>query len=139
MKPYELIEHVADAKFRAYGNTMDEAFANAIRAMTAIITDPDELERDKEIQLELNSFERSRLLYDLLDQLLFLMDTEHFVAAFAEDLSIEHHLGRYKLRATIVGTDVRKVGGNLKAVTYHEMKVEQLPDGTWVCQAVIDI
>lgn len=139
MKPYELIEHTADAQFRAYGATIEEAFANAITALAAIITDPAKADRGREIGIELRSFDRKRLLFDLLDQALYLMDTEKFLAVGAQDLFIANSATGYTLTASLVGDDIRKHGGNLKAVTYSDMKVEQLPDGTWLCQAVIDI
>ena len=139
MTPYELLEHTADAKFRATGATIEEAFREAARAMTAIVTNPDALEKGREAVVEVHAFDHKRLLFEWLDQLLFLHDTEGILAADVEDLVITRHLERYTLRATVLGDDATKHGGNLKAVTYHDMKVEQESDGTWVCQAVIDI
>jgi len=139
MLPYELIEHTADAEFRSYGATLEEAFANAITAMCAIVTDPAKAERGREAVVEVRAFDLKRLLFELLDQALYLMDTEHFLAVGADNLVIARRLGRYHLTATLYGDDVTKHGGNLKAVTYHDMEVEQRPDGSWMCQAVIDI
>jgi SHS2 domain-containing protein len=139
MKPYEILEHTADAKFRAYGKTMEEAFGNAAKAMTALVVAPQELDTARELDIEVRAFDSKRLLFEFLDQLLFLMDTEKFLAAEPKELSISHHHGEYVLKAVMRGDDVRKHGGNLKAVTYSEMLVEERSDGTWLVQAVIDI
>jgi SHS2 domain-containing protein len=139
MIPYELIEHIADAQFRAYGATMEEAFVNSARAMTAIVVEPDEVSLEREVPMAVQAADPQRLLFDFLDQILFLIDTQKFIVGNVRDLGILHQGGVYLLSATLQGDDVLKYGGNLKAVTYHDMKVEMMPDGRWLCQAVIDI
>ena len=39
MKKYEYLEHTADTKFRAYGETMEETFTNAALAMMNVMVD----------------------------------------------------------------------------------------------------
>ncbi len=39
-KKYEFLYHIADAKFRAYGSTMEEAFENAALAMFNVMIIP---------------------------------------------------------------------------------------------------
>jgi SHS2 domain-containing protein len=139
LKPYELLEHTADAKFRAYGSTREEAFANAVRAMTAIVVDPATIGTTQEFPISIKASSLQRLLFDLLDQILYLLDTEHFIPASAEGLKITEHEGMFHLTASLQGDDAKKWPGNLKAVTYSEMIVEQQHDGRWLLQAVIDI
>ncbi len=129
---YELLEHTADAKFRAYGTTREEAFANAIRAMTAIVTDPDRLGRTKRLTVEIRGTDDEKLLYDLLSRIIFLMDTEKVLPAQA---SVEKTDAG--IRATIEGDDIRNHSANIKAVTYHDMRVEK--NGTCMVQVVVDI
>jgi SHS2 domain-containing protein len=136
---YELLEHTADAKFRAYGNTLDETFASAVQGMTAIIADPAKLGRAMTQHIVVKGSDHEKLLFDLLDELLFLHDTEHFLAAEATMLAVTEDDGMFTLDATLAGDDSRKWPGNLKAVTYSEMLVEKQEDGTWMIQAVIDI
>jgi SHS2 domain-containing protein len=135
---YELLEHTADAKFRAYGKTIEEAFSNAVEAMTAIVADPLQVKHTQHHDLTIHSTSLQKLLFDLLDQILFLMDTEKFMPAKAEQLAIVERNGKFTLSATLVGDDSRKWPHNLKAVTYSEMVVQQ-EEGRWVLQAVIDI
>ena len=44
MKKYEFLEHTADAKFRAYGKSHEEAFSNAAQAMISVMADPAKIE-----------------------------------------------------------------------------------------------
>lgn len=139
MKPYELLDHTADAKFRAYGRTLEEVFANAVQGMTAIVADPAQLGRAKSARITVKGKTLEGLLFNMLDEILFLHDTEHLLPAAAEQLMIRAAEQGFVLEATLVGDDSRRWPGNLKAVTYSEMIVEQLPDKTWLIQAVIDI
>jgi len=133
MQPYELLEHTADAKFRAYGKTLDEAFANTVTALAAIVTDPTTVGTQRSYTLTVMADSPKKLLFDFLDQIIFLMDTEEFLPVKAD---VHTHLGG--ISATIHGDDIVKHGGNIKAVTYSEMLVEETKDG-WMVQAVIDI
>jgi SHS2 domain-containing protein len=135
---YELLEHTADAKFRAYGKTREEAFANAVQAMTAIAADPEKLSRHRSVPVSIKSKSLQNLLFDLLDEILFLHDTEKFLPALAEGLTITERDGEFILDATLKGDDAKKWGGNLKAVTYSDMIVEE-KNGSWMLQVVIDI
>lgn len=135
MKPFELLPHTSEAKFRAYGNTVEEAFANAVRALTAISTDED-VAQVQEKNIEIEGSDLKNLLFNLIDELIFLIDTQDFIAAHAE-VRIEKN-DSYVLHATLAGDDVRKYGSSLKAPTYSDMIVKE-ENSMWIAQAVVDI
>ena len=43
---YKFLEHKADAKFQAFGKSLEEAFSNAALAMTSIMTDPKKIKEN---------------------------------------------------------------------------------------------
>jgi len=137
--PYELLEHTADAKFRATGETLEEAFGSAVQALTALVVDPKLLDEKERQSVTVQSKTLHGLLFDLIDELLFRLDTEHLLARNVECLTIVERNDEYVLDATVVFDDARKFPGNLKAVTYSDMIVQRQPDGSWVLQVVIDI
>lgn len=137
--PYVLLEHTADAKFQAWGPTMNDAFAAAVQGMTAIAADPQALGTQRSFPVSIRSKTVENLLFDLLDEILFLRDTEKFLPARADALTIAKQDDLYVLDALLIGDDAKKWPANLKAVTYSEMVVERRPDGSWFIQAVIDI
>lgn len=139
MQPYELLDHTADAKFRAFGMTREEAFANALRGMVAIVTPPEALGKDAVFHISVRAGKLESLLFDYLDEILFLYDTEKFLPACAEALTIVEREGKFVLDATLRGECPTKISGNLKAVTYSDMICTEQPDGTWLVQVVIDI
>ncbi len=142
---YEYLPHTADAKFRAYGETLEGAFRNAARAMTALLTDLSKVKPAREIQISLTAKNQDSLLFDFLDQLLFLLDTEAFLLHECKDVKItktmKNGTDAYELSCTVTGDDYQnsETRGDVKAITYNDMLVEQLPDKRWVCQVVVDL
>lgn len=135
---YEILDHTADAKFKAEGDTLDEAFSETVKAFAEIVGNTGG-EYHHEVEAESENLEA--LLFDFLDRLIFLQDSEEVVVAYAEELEIEEMEDSYRLEATIV-VDTIDPGMTLvdvKGPTYSEMKVDY-EDGTgWTVQAVLDI
>ena len=82
-------------------------------------------------QLELSATDRAALLVDLLEELIYLADTEGFVSDRAE---VE--LGQ-PLRVRLEGrrTEVEPL---VKAATYHGLEFAQR-GGTWRARVVLDV
>ncbi|RMF55612.1 archease [Candidatus Woesearchaeota archaeon] len=126
MKKYEFLEHTADAKFRAYGRTLEGAFKNAALATFAIMTDITKIKPKIEQVIEVTSRNKEALLYDFLAELLFLMDTEGFLLGKVKSLKITHNL-TYSLKAVVLGdnADNYEVFTAIKAVTYNDMFIKE--------------
>lgn len=134
---YEILEHTADEKFRAEGEKLEKAFSEAVKAFSEIVKgDTGEAKHGIEIESE----NTEALLFDFLDKLIFLQDTEGVAVSHAEHLEIQEKEDAYKLEAEIM-TDPITPGMNytdIKAPTYNEMKVGY-EDGNWFVEAVLDI
>jgi len=131
------MEHTADAKFQAYGETLEEAFSNAGLAMFAIITEPEKIKPIIEHEINVEANDNKALLYDFLEELLLLLETEFFLLHEVKELTIEGT----KLCATVVGDKISPQYGaieDIKAVTYAEMEIEEEP-GKAMVQVVIDL
>jgi SHS2 domain-containing protein len=137
--PYELLEHTADAMFRATGATLEEAMQSAIQAMAAIATDPDTVGADMSYAIKVGGKDAKELLFNLIDEVLFIHDTQKLLAKDAKQMRITRGEHGFTLSCTLIGDNARLHPGNLKAATYSDMIAEQLSDGTWLLQAVIDI
>lgn len=135
---YEILRHTADEKFRAEEESLEEAFKEATKAFSKIVKgDSGEVKHDIEIESE----SHEALLFDFLDRLVFLQDTEGVAVADAEKLEIKEENEGYVLTAQIL-TDPITSGMNytdIKAPTYNEMKVEYQKGTGWVLEAVLDI
>ena len=137
---YEILSHTADAKFRATGETVEEAFSEAVKAFGEIVgTDPEAGDTRHRVELEAENYKA--LLFDFLDELIFLQDTEGVGVCHAEDLEIKDLENGHRLETTI-WTDVITEDMSLldiKAPTYNEMEVDYQEGEGWIVQAVLDI
>jgi len=133
---YEYLEHTADAKFRAYGKTLEEAFANAALALFNIITDTSKVKRRVLKKIKLRAETKEALLYDFLDRLVFLVDAEEFLLCDVKKIKIEGNALDAELYGDTIsrGYETRTA---VKAVTYNEMEIKK--NREWVVQVVVDL
>jgi SHS2 domain-containing protein len=134
---YELLDHTADEKFRATGDTLEEAFCNATKAFSEIVKG-DSGSTHHSMEIESESLEA--LLFDFLDKLIFLQDTEGVAVSDAEKMDVEETSKGYKIEAEILVDPITSGSAftDVKAPTYNEMKADY-EDGQWVMEAVLDI
>ena len=97
MKPYEFLPHTADTKIRAYGHTLEEAFQNCALATTAVITDPKKIQPTKKKKVIIESENLEALLYDFLEELLILLDSESFLLHAVKELKITPETNQQKV------------------------------------------
>jgi SHS2 domain-containing protein len=140
MKPYIYLAHTADAKFQAFGKSLEEAFANAAYAMTDVITDHKKVSNTIKKKIHVTSEDEKALLYDFLEQFLILLDTEKFILGKIIKITI-----RQKKKLSLVAEfsgdnhpEYYETKTTIKAVTYQEMRVIQ-EKGRVVLQVVVDI
>ena len=79
MKKFEVLEHTADAKFRAYGKNFEEAFMNAAYALASLMYDVKMIAAKKIEKIEVHGNDKEQLLYNFLEEILFLQDAKQFV------------------------------------------------------------
>jgi SHS2 domain-containing protein len=135
---YELFDHTADLGLRATAPDLDTLFAEAARALTAaIVENPADLRPVQSFDLNLSGSERHYLLFDWLKELLYRFDAEHFLMA---DCTVQ--VRDHGLSATVRGEahDPQRhtLCHEVKAITYHELKVEPTTDG-WLAEVIVDI
>ena len=77
MRKFKFLEHTADIKFQAYGKDIEEAFENSALAMFNSMYNSKIKDKEKfKIIVQGKDFES--LLYNFLEELLFLLDSKNF-------------------------------------------------------------
>jgi SHS2 domain-containing protein len=136
--PYEFFEHTADIGVRVTGATLPELFVNAARAMYAAMGELARAESGKRRELKLEAESLEDLLHDWLAELLFEVEANH---AVFDVVNVEVVPG--KLTATLDGGAIDFARSydseEIKAVTYHQLRVEQLPDQLWQATVIFDV
>ncbi len=130
------MEHTSEVGFRAYGETLDEAFENAGKAMFSLMADLDEIREDKTIEFDVDSEALDSLLYDFLDQLIYLRDVEGMLF---RGFDVEIDRDDFSLQAEATGCLIGDIPAqDVKAVTYSDMQIEETDEG-WMLQVVLDV
>ena len=137
-KPFYEIEHTADKGLCATGKTIEDLFINMTAGMYYIIyTNTGILNKKKSIGkkiIDLKASSLPDLLVSWLSEINFLLVVENFYLKDIEDLKvIKDNNDRYMLKAKLNGdecADYKKaIRTEIKAVTYHQLKVEQVKNG----------
>lgn len=119
-----MLDHTADALVEAYGDTLDERFANAAYAMFDQMTDVTLVKPVGEVRLVVSAESTEQLLVDFLQELLFLHDADNYV--FSE-FEVEIMGGNLEAIARGEAFDQSRHPKRavVKGVTYHNLKLDE--------------
>jgi SHS2 domain-containing protein len=137
---FRFLEHTADAKFQAFGATLEEAFANAGLATASLMWDPGSIAKSLRVPVRVQGLDREQLLIHFLEEILFLVETRFFLLASVQDVRIKKDAIGYILEAVFLGdtnSDKYETHGQVKAITYNEMEIRN--DGGYTIQVVVDV
>ncbi|MFA5019662.1 MAG: archease [Candidatus Pacearchaeota archaeon] len=133
---YKFLQHTADAKFNAYGSTLEKSFENSALAMLNLIYAGKVKEKTKKT-FNVSGKDFESLLYNFLEEFLILADSEGFLAS---KIKVKIDRKNLRLKAEVSGDDAENYNfsASVKAVTYNHMFVKKI-NNKWVCQVVLDV
>jgi SHS2 domain-containing protein len=139
---YEHFPHRADMGVRGIGDTVEAAFAAAAKGMFAVVCDLRRVRAEVEVSLTCSAPDLELLLIDWLSALLLEAATRRVLFSRFSVLIHEQN-GGFALSGTARGEAVdrerHRTKVEVKAATWAELAVGQLPDGRWVAQCVVDV
>lgn len=147
---FKFIPHTADIKFQAFGKDASECFENAGYALKEIIC-KEKINPVKKRIITVNGKDMENLLYNFLEEFIYLLDIEGFIAGKIESISIiaipkSNKKYSIELKSVVYGDDINNYKPELgvKAVTYNDMFAKYLVDKktgekNFVCQVVVDV
>ena len=144
--PFIYLDHVADIRFIAYGNTLENVFENAAKAMFFVIADIKNIEPKHSFPIEIEAADLENLMVNFLSELLFLFDAEEilFGQIDVKEIKIIETDGEktYVVTAVAAGEPIDNKKQNfkteVKAVTYNGIRVDKTPDG-FETEVVLDL
>lgn len=140
MKQFEFFDVTADIGFYAYGNNLNEAFENSALALFNIISKTDTINPVNSKSFELDSEDKVSLLYDFLEELLFLHEID-FMLFSQFSVSINKIDDGYHLNAIIKGDEINwdkyYCGDEVKAITFHKMNI--IEEDVVKLSAIVDL
>jgi SHS2 domain-containing protein len=134
---YETFEHEADIGIRGFGDTKEEAFCNAARAMYSVMVNIDRIERKEKRTVNASAPDRELLLVEWLNELLALSDIERMVFS-----KFEVKMQGTELSGSAWGETLdrqrHEAHVEVKGATYHMLKVVE-ENGRFIAQCVVDV
>ena len=132
---YEILEHKADLKIRAFGKTKEKLFLNILLGMAK--SQKPEIKGEEKIirQINVKSLDSPALLVDFLSEILYQSQINKEIYSGAKFKKFSDN----ELEAELFGEKVERFGEDIKAVTYHNLDIHQKEDGDWEVTVLFDI
>ena len=137
---YRFLEHTADVKFEAEGESLEEAFSEAVYALKETIDGKIAVLEQIEKKIEVSGKDFESLLYNFLEEFLVLLDSQNFLISKIKSIEIDKN--SFKLSAVVAGDNAEKYKftNDVKAVTYNSMFVKfDEQSKKWKLQVVLDV
>ena len=123
MENYKILPHPADVKVQAFGRTKEELFLNAMLGMNAVLKAEREVQGAKR-KVIIKSPDLNALLVDFLSEVLYLIQTNKEVYDAVKFIKFSDK----ELEGELSGNKVESFSEDIKAVTYHDLKIKQKND-----------
>ncbi|MHB1036104.1 MAG: archease [Pirellulales bacterium] len=135
---YERFEHTADIGLRIRAGDLDSLFAEAARAMfSVIVANLADVRPVLSLSFTIEGQKYDDLLLDWLAELLSTFDARRVLLA-----EFDVRIDASGLKATARGEPLdpsrHRLEEEIKAVTYHRLKVERQADG-WLAEVLVDV
>lgn len=135
---YETFDHTADLGLRIRAADLNELFAEAACALFAVLVeDLATVAPVQRLDLTIAGSDREYLLFDWLKELLYRFEVEHLLLS-----RFLVQVGADSLHGSAWGEPIdrqrHELAHEVKAITYHGLRVEPTPDG-WLAEVIVDI
>ena len=147
------LEHTADAEFIVFARSLRTLFELSMQAVFSIMFDIKEIKSVMKKKVVVESESLAQLLFDFLNELLVIFDSEFFIPVKISSFKHEYNNNTNdkskrainKVIVEVQGDDSKKYkpkGNDVKAITYHNYIVNKIrvSDETWYyCHIIVDI
>jgi len=135
---YGTFDHTADLGLRIRAADLNTLFAEAALALfSTLVEDLDTVAHVQHLEVAIPGSDREFLLFDWLKELLYRFEVEHLLLS---RFSVQ--IGADGLRGSAWGEPFdrqrHELAHEVKAITYHGLRVEETPDG-WLAEVIVDI
>jgi SHS2 domain-containing protein len=135
---YETFEHTADLGLRVRAVDLPTLLAEAGKGLASmIVANLDEVRLVEERKIEIDGADQDYLVFDWLSELIYVYETQHLVLC---DFDVK--LTEFGLVANARGERLdpqrHVLDHEVKAITYHELKLEETSVG-WLLEVIVDI
>src|SRR3989344_7068237 len=133
---FVVINHAADLKIKVTAETLEELFLKALEGMAYLMYRNFEVPVAAQITVpvKVSSLDINSLLTDFLSEVLYQSEAKRAVF-FKAKLK---RFSNSELEAELAGRAVNKFDRNIKAVTYHNVRILRNPEGLWETEVIFN-
>jgi len=130
---YRFLEHTADFKFQIEEESLEDIFRESLNAINDFINPEIDKESDiEEVVILLEKTKFPDLLIDFLSEALSLIYVKKRIFTLKEI-----HINE-KLKAILEGKKYKSLQKEIKAITYHQAKLEKVGD-KYIAEFIVDV
>ena len=134
---YEVFEHTADLGLRIRAADLESLFAEAALALFATVVDLSEVRLTEQETFRVEGRDHEYLLFDWLNELLFACESRRLLFADFQ-VRIDGEGLTAEARGEPLDLQRHRLDPEVKAITYHGLKVQQQGD-QWLAEVIVDI
>lgn len=135
---YETFEHTADLGLRVRAADLATLFSEAARGLFSIIVPDLTTVRPLDLfDFSVAGPPNDLLLFDWLNELLYTYETRHVLLS-QFDVTLSETGLQAVARGEPIARDRHALEHEVKAITYHGLKLEREQDG-WLAEVIVDI
>ena len=135
---YRLLDHTADLGIIVTGSTLKTLFENAAGALTQLMLTAADPVKTSSLQISVTADDPADLMVRWLGEILYLFEGDNLVVTSSDVSTMTS--SRLKATLQIVPYDpaIHEIQHEIKAVTYHQIKVVQTGD-LWEARIIFDV
>jgi len=138
-KKYEVFDHTGDIGMKVWGESREELLKNASLALTDTIADLSTIEAKREVEWAVTADTPEGLLVKQLQELLFQLDAHEMVfSQFQIKLTGLNSISCLALGERL-SRELHQFKTEIKAVTYHQLKIWNHKAGDWEARVIFDV
>ena len=145
MAHWKEFDHPADIGIEVWAESYTKLVMQAGIAFTELTTDISGIEAEIEHTIVVEEVELDLLLVEFLKELLYLLDTEDFIAEkfynlkYFVDKGADKFVLVCKAKGGRIDPTLHEIRAEIKAVTYHDLEVTMHKAGKWYARLIFDI
>lgn len=132
---YEILEHTADIKIRAFGKDRKELFLNMLKGILSVIGNETEGKKTNVRKIKIESVDFKALLVDFLNEALYQGQINGEVYIDVNFIEFTDT----KIKGELMGKKVNRFKEDIKAATYHNLELRERQDGMWEAVVIFDV
>ncbi len=137
-EPYRWIDHTADIGIEVFGAQLADVFVHSAQGMMAIITESSDILPKESREILLQAANLDELIVAWLRELHFIYEVENILFCRYTIQSVTDTQIEAVVWGEPVDLDRHRILTEIKAVTYHELSVEETGKG-FVARIIFDL